>query len=222
MLQRERAPFARTLGVVAGQAQYLESFGGSHCPEASGTCHTSRHLCRTASRGVLSHRHVPPNRSRRTASCRGRSPPPLVQRAGGLRCSRLHSGVCSHSPRLLPVRSRLPHKSQFTRISYLASASPSPRTCWAVRPSQASMEKLVSDMGRRGFDRMRSPRAATMIALASATGHAHVAGQPNRRGRDDALLDALPDAVGLARLCGSVAPGSRCNIARLGGVSRTG
>jgi len=34
------------------------------------------------------------------------------------------------------------------------------------------MEKLVSDMGRRGFDRMRSPRAATMIALASATGHA--------------------------------------------------
>jgi hypothetical protein len=34
------------------------------------------------------------------------------------------------------------------------------------------MEKLVSDLGRRGFDRMRSPRAATMIALASATGHA--------------------------------------------------
>ena len=33
------------------------------------------------------------------------------------------------------------------------------------------MEKLVSDMGRRGFDRMRSPRAATMVALASATGH---------------------------------------------------
>jgi len=27
-------------------------------------------------------------------------------------------------------------------------------------------------MGRRGFDAMRSPRAATMIALASATGHA--------------------------------------------------
>jgi hypothetical protein len=54
----------------------------------------------------------------------------------------------------------------------LASASPSPRICWAVRPSQASMEKLVSDMGRRGFDRMRSPRAAAMIALASATGQA--------------------------------------------------
>jgi len=34
------------------------------------------------------------------------------------------------------------------------------------------MEKQVSDMGRRGFDRMRSPRAATIIALASATGHA--------------------------------------------------
>jgi hypothetical protein len=69
----------------------------------------------------------PPNSSRRTASCRGRSPVPLVQRAGGLRCSRRHPGVCSHSPRLLPVRSRLPHKSQFTRMSYLASASPSPR-----------------------------------------------------------------------------------------------
>lgn len=85
----------------------------------------------------------PPSRSRRTASRRGRSPALLGQRAGGLRCSRLHSGVCSHSPRLLPVRSRLPHKSQFTRILYLASASPSPRICWAVRPSQASIEKLV-------------------------------------------------------------------------------
>jgi hypothetical protein len=59
------------------------------------------------------------------------------------------------------------------------------------------MEKLVSDMGRRGFDRMRSPRAATMIALASATGHARaLRASRNRRGRDGALLDALPDAVG--------------------------
>src|SRR6185437_4748574 len=32
---------------------------GGHCPEARGTCHTSRHLGRTASRGVLNHRHVP-------------------------------------------------------------------------------------------------------------------------------------------------------------------
>src|SRR5580692_2401677 len=56
---RERAPFARALGVVAGQAQDLKSFGESHCPEASGTYYTSRHLGRTASRGVLSHRHVP-------------------------------------------------------------------------------------------------------------------------------------------------------------------
>jgi hypothetical protein len=71
---------------------------GGHCPEASGTCDTSRHLGRTASRGVLSRRHVPPSRSRRTASRRGRSPAPLGQRAGGLRCSRLHSGVCSHTP----------------------------------------------------------------------------------------------------------------------------
>ena len=114
----------------------------------------------------------PPNRGRRTARRRGRSPAPLGQRAGGLRCSRLHSGVCSHTPHLPPARSRLPHKSQFTRISYLASASPSPRICWAARPSQASREKLVSDMGRCGFDSMRSPRAAAMIALASATGQA--------------------------------------------------
>lgn len=119
---------------------------GGHCPEASGTCHTSRHLGRTASRGVLSPRHVPPSRSRRTASRRGRSPAQLGQRAGGLRCSRLHSGVCSHTPHLLPARSLLPYKQQFTLISYLASASPSPHICWAVRASQASREKLVSDM----------------------------------------------------------------------------
>jgi hypothetical protein len=115
---------------------------------------------------------VPKPTVRATASRRGRSPAPLGQRADGLRCSRLHSGVCSHTPRLPPARSCLPHKSQFTWISYLASASPSPHICWAVRSSQASREKLVSDMGRRGFDRMRSPRAAAMIALASATGQA--------------------------------------------------
>ena len=51
-----------------------------------------------ASRGVLSHRHVTPNRSRRTASRRGRSPEPLVQRADGFRYSRPHSDVCSHTP----------------------------------------------------------------------------------------------------------------------------
>jgi len=33
MLQRERAPFARTLGVVAGQAQDLESFGEAIVPK---------------------------------------------------------------------------------------------------------------------------------------------------------------------------------------------
>jgi hypothetical protein len=114
----------------------------------------------------------PPNRSGRTASRRGRSPAPLCQRAGGSRCSRLHPGVCPASHHLLPARSRLPHKSQITRISYLASASPSPHICRAVRASQASREKLVSDTGRRGFDRMRSLRAAAMIALASATGQA--------------------------------------------------
>ena len=114
----------------------------------------------------------PPDRSSRTAGCRGRSPAPPVQRAGGLRCSRLHPGACPRSPRLPPVRSRLPHKSQLTRIAYLASASPSPRTCRAVRPSRASTGKLASDTGRRGFDTMRPPRAATMIALAPATGHA--------------------------------------------------
>ena len=43
---------------------------GSHCPEASGRCRTSRHLGRTASRGVPSHRHVP-----RTAA----AAPPAVE-----------------------------------------------------------------------------------------------------------------------------------------------
>jgi len=39
---------------------------------------------------------------------------------------------------------------------------------------------LVFDMGRRGFDRMRSPRAA--VGLRDGQG-AHVADQPNRRGQ---------------------------------------
>jgi hypothetical protein len=58
---------------------------GGHCPEASGTCHTSRHLGRTASRGVLSHRHVPePQQAHRqscaTSSARWRPPmfPPAL------------------------------------------------------------------------------------------------------------------------------------------------
>ena len=37
-----------------------------------------------------------------------------------------------------------------------------------------------------------------MIALASAAGQARTFGQPNRRGRDDAQLDPVPDSVGLA------------------------
>jgi len=101
---------------------------GGHCPEASGTCHTSRHLGRTASRGVLSRRHVPPSRSRRTASRRSRSPAPLGQRAGGLRCSRLHSGVSTVSgrstyghplrgisPRRGPRRGRVPPRQWASR-----------------------------------------------------------------------------------------------------------
>jgi hypothetical protein len=57
---------------------------------------------------------------------------------------------------------------------------------------------LVSDMGRHGFDRMRSPRAAAMIALASATGQARTLPASRTGAGDDALLDAVPDAVGLA------------------------
>jgi hypothetical protein len=116
----------------------------------------------------------PPNRSRHTASRRGRSPAPLGQRAGGLQCSRLHSGVCSHSPHLLPARSRLPRKSQFTQISYLASASPSPTSA-----------------GQCGLPRRAGRGQFPIWADAVSTGCA-------RRGRDDALLDAVPDAVGLA------------------------
>src|SRR6202046_3613859 len=69
---RERAPFARALWSPCRTSTRSGIPRGDHRPEASGTCHTSRHLGRTASRGVLSHRHVP-----RTAAgalpARGRS-----------------------------------------------------------------------------------------------------------------------------------------------------
>ena len=45
---------------------------------------------------------------------------------------------------------------------------------------------------------MRSPRAAAMIALASATGQARTLPASQTSGRDGALLDAVPDAAGLA------------------------
>jgi hypothetical protein len=93
-----------------------------------------------------------------------------------------------------------------------------PHLLGAVRPSQASREKLVSDLGRRGFDRMRSPRAATMIALASATGQARTL--PASRTGAGGMMPARCSSY--AEACGSVPPASRCNIARLGGVSRTG
>ena len=116
----------------------------------------------------------PPNRSSRTASCRGRSPVPLLQRAGGLRCSRLHSGVCSHSPPCCQ--------------------------CGAVcRISHSSRDIVL------GFRFSIAPHLLGGAAFPAA------------------LFDALPDAVGLARLCGSVAPASRCNIARQAPVmSRAG
>jgi hypothetical protein len=164
---RERAPFAVPLQSWQDRHKIWNPAGKPLCRSQRHTPHVSASRPRCAEPPPR-----PPNRSRRTASRRGRSPAPLGQRAGGLRCSRLHSGACPHSPHLLPARSCSPHKSQFTRISYLASASPSPHICWAVRASRASREKLASDTGRRGFDRMRSAPAAAMIALASATGQA--------------------------------------------------
>jgi hypothetical protein len=55
-------------------------------------------------------------------------------------------------------------------------------------------------MGRRGFDRMRSPRAATTIALASATGQARTlpASRTSAGGMVPCSIDAVPDAAGLA------------------------
>lgn len=80
---------------------------GSRRLEATGTCHTSRHLgeqllalCRATST------------SRTTAGVRPAvevEVPRAVQRSGGLRYSRLHPDASSHSSRPLPVRSRLPH-----------------------------------------------------------------------------------------------------------------
>ena len=54
-----------------------------------------------------------PSRGRVAASRRGRSPAQLGQRAGGLRYSRLHPGVCSHASHI----------------------------CWAARASQASRDE---------------------------------------------------------------------------------
>jgi hypothetical protein len=54
-----------------------------------------------------------PNRERVAASRRGRRPAQLGQRAGGLRYSRLHPGVCSHASHI----------------------------CWAARASQASRDE---------------------------------------------------------------------------------
>ena len=58
-------------------------------------------------------------------------------------------GVCSHTPHLLPARSRLPHKSQFTEVAYLASASRSPRICWSVRASQARDDAQLDPVADR-------------------------------------------------------------------------
>jgi hypothetical protein len=129
---RERAPFARALwspcrtgtrsGIPSGRPSPRSQ---RYMPHVSASRPNSFSRCAEPP-------PRPPNRSRRKASRRGRSPALLGQRAGGVRCSRLHSGVCSRTPYLLPARSRLPYKSQFTRISYLTSASPSPHICWAI------------------------------------------------------------------------------------------
>src|SRR5487761_475461 len=57
--RRERAPFARAHWSPCRTGTGSGIPRGDHRPEASGPCHASRHLGRTASRGVLSHRHVP-------------------------------------------------------------------------------------------------------------------------------------------------------------------
>jgi hypothetical protein len=106
---RERAPFARALGVVAGQAQEVESLGRRLSRSQRYAPHVSASWTNSFSRCAEPPPRSP-NRSRVAASHRGPSPAQLVQRAGGLRYSRVHSGVCSHTSHI----------------------------CWAARASQAS------------------------------------------------------------------------------------
>jgi hypothetical protein len=117
---------------------------GGHRPEASGTCHTSRHLGRTASRGVLSRRRVPPSRSRRTASRRGRSPAPLGQRAGGLRCSRLHS----IAPYLLGSAATAPPVTPTAPASFTGETGA--RAAARHRREGSRQEQLPGGLSRRG------------------------------------------------------------------------
>ncbi len=217
---RERAPSARALGVAAGQAQDLESLGGSHCPEASGTCHTPRHLGRTASRGVLSHRHVP-----RTAA----AAPPAAE--AEVRRHQFSALAASDVPACTRVLARtLPACCQCGAVCRISHSSPRHLTWLPLlhRPAPAGLCGLPGrargDWFRHGPPRFRHDALDAggdddRAGLRDGP-RAHVAGQPNRRGRDDAQLD--PDAAGLARLRGPVAPASRRNIARLGGLSRTG
>ena len=109
---RERAPFARALGVVAGQAQELESLGRRLSRSQRYMPHVSASRPNSFSRCAEPPPRSP-NRGRVAASRRGRSPAQLGQRAGGLRYSRLHSGVCSHTSHI----------------------------CWAARASQASRDE---------------------------------------------------------------------------------
>jgi len=58
---------------------------------------------------------------------------------------------------LLPARSRLPHKSQFKWIFYLAFASRSSRACCLVRANQARIRlKFVVELAQQGFFRICS------------------------------------------------------------------
>jgi hypothetical protein len=144
---RKRAPFARALGVVAGQAQELESLGRRlsrsqrYMPHVSASLPNSFLRCAEPPRS--------PNRGRVAASRRGRSPAQLGQRAGGLRYSRLHSGVCSHTSHI----------------------------CWAARASQASRDEPgctargVCLCGQRGRTRRLCRRGSRHVRLfAEASG----------------------------------------------------
>jgi hypothetical protein len=131
---RERAPFARALAVVAGQAQDLESSGEAIVSKPA--AHATRPGIPAA---CAEPPPRPPNRSRRTASRGGRSPTPLGQRAGGLRCSRLHSGACSHSP----------HRRKHGAACRIRHSSPEHRT-WLPLPHRPASAGRCGLPGRAG------------------------------------------------------------------------
>ena len=144
---------------------------GGHRPEASRTCHTSRHFGRTASRGVLSRRHVP--------QAAAGAPPAVEVEVLRHQFSAL---AASDVPACTRVFARtLPACCQCGAVCRISHSSHGYRTWLPLlhRPASAGRCGLPRRKGRSCFPIRAAavpagcaPRAATMTALASATGHA--------------------------------------------------